>query len=288
MTNAASLLIPFTLFTVMLALGLGLPLDALGQWRQHWRLLLRAEVATCLLVPLIGWALLSSSPAQLLSSEARHAIALMAACPSAPLILRKAGKSGGDAGLAGLLQVGAALVAILTVPLLANLGERVFGVDGWDVLPRQVALQVGQVQLLPLVLGLLLRRQFPATMERALVPLDRLANGLLVVLVVAVLVKTAPLLLGFGVSNVAALVLMALLVLLSLALGYAVAGEGPGRRVTTALVTSMRNPGLALLLASTYAPQLPGVKLGVLLYVLVTVLVSAVALKLSKRATSIP
>jgi bile acid:Na+ symporter, BASS family len=81
---------------------------------------------------------------------------------------------------------------------------------------------------------------------------------------------------------------MAVLVLLSFAVGYGVAGEGHDRRVTTALVTSMRNPGLALLLASTYAPQLPGVKLGVLLYVLITVLVSAVALKLSKRATSIP
>jgi bile acid:Na+ symporter, BASS family len=288
MTNAASLLIPLTLFTVMLALGVGLPQDALCRWRQHWRLLLRAEVATCLLVPLIGWALLSTLPAQGLSSEARHAIALMAACPSAPLILRKASKSGGDAGLAGLLQVGAALMAILTVPLLANLGERVFGVDGWDVLPRQVALQVGQIQLLPLVLGLLLRRQFPAAMERALVALDRLANGLLGVLVLAVLVKTAPLLLSFGAGNLLALALMAVLVLSSLALGYVVGGEGRERRVTTALVTSMRNPGLALLLASTYAPQLPGVKLGVLLYVLVTVLVSAVALKLSKRATSIP
>jgi len=33
------------------------------------------------------------------------------------------------------------------------------------------------------------------------------------------------------------------------------------------------------LLASTYAPQLPGVKLGVLLYVLITVLVSTLLLK---------
>lgn len=279
MDIAATLLIPLTLFTVMLALGLGLPSDALAQWRRHWRLLLRAEAATCLLVPLIGFGLLSTPPAQALSMEARHAIALMAACPSAPLLLRKAGKSGGDHALAGLLQVGAALAAIVTVPLLANLGEWVFGVEGWDVLPRQVAMQVSTVQLLPLVLGLLLRRGFPATVDRLRPPLDQLANALVILLVVAVLVRTAPLLLEFGAANLAALPAMALLVLISLLLGYAMAGEGRERRITTALVTSMRNPGLALLLASTYAPEHPSIKLGVLLYVLITVVVSAPLLR---------
>lgn len=282
MGTVAALLIPFTLFTVMLALGLGLPSDALVQGRRHWPLLLRVEVATCLLVPLIGFALLSTPPARSLSVEARHAIALMAACPSAPLILRKAGRSGGDHALAGLLQVGAALAAIVTVPLLADLGEWVFGVDGWDVLPRQVALQVAKVQLLPLLVGVVLRRRFPAAVDRLRAPIDRLANGLLILLVVAVLVKTAPLLLDFGAGNLAALGLMAVLVALSLALGYGAAGAagaGRERRITTALVTSMRNPGLALLLASTFAPQFPGVKLGVLLYVLITVLVSTAVLK---------
>lgn len=280
MSTVAALLIPLTLFTLMLALGLGLPADALVHWRQHWRLLLRAELATCLVVPLIGWGLLCTPPAQALSTEARHAIALMAACPSAPLILRKAGKNGGDHALAALLQVGAALAAIVTVPLLASLGEWLFGVEGWDVLPRQVALQVGQVQLLPLLLGVVLRRRFPGSVERALGPLDRLANSLLILLVVAVLVKTAPLLLGFGAGNLGSLALMAVLVLLCLLLGCGVAGEGRERRITTALVMAMRNPGLALLLASTYAPQLPAVKLGVLIYVLITVVISAPLLRL--------
>lgn len=286
MSTLAALLIPLTLFTVMLALGLALPADALAQWRRHWPLLLRAELATCLVVPLLGWLLLSTPPARAFTVEARHAIALMAACPSAPLILRKAGKGGGDQGLACLLQVGAAVLAIVTVPLLAQLGQQVFGVDGWDVLPRQVALQVGQVQLLPLLLGVGLRRRFPVTSERLLAPIDRLGNALLILLLVAVLVKTAPLLLDFVIANLAAVALMACLVLLSLALGFVIAGDGRQRRITTALVTSMRNPGLALLLASTYAPQLPGVKVGVLLYVLITVLVSAPWLKQWRQAIS--
>lgn len=279
MGSAALLLLPLTLFVVMLALGLGLPIDALAQGRRQWRLLLRMELATCVLVPLIGWSLLLTPPARSLTVEARHALALMALCPSAPLILRKAGRSGGDHALAALLQVGAALLAIVTVPLLARLGQLLFGVEGWDVRPRQVALQVGLVQLLPLLLGTALRRRFPGAIQPWLTTIDRLANGLLLLLVVAVLVKTAPLLIQFSAANLSALVWIALLVLLCLALGYGLAGDGRERRITCALVTSMRNPGLALLLVSTYAPQLPAAKLGVLLYVLITVLLSTPLLK---------
>jgi len=282
-----ALLVPLTLFTVMLALGVNLPLQAFQQWRRHWPLILRAEVATCLLVPLAGWLLLSLPPARALSIEARHAIALMAACPSAPLILRKAGKSGGDASLAGLLQVCAAVLAIVTLPLLADLSGPVFAVQGWDLLlPRQVALQVGQVQLLPLLLGLAIARLLPERRAGLRLVLDRLANGLLVLLVLAVLVRTAPLLLQFSSANLGAIGVMALLVLFSLMLGYLLAGDQAaqsGQRITVALVTSMRNPGLALLLASTYAPEMPGVKLGILVYVLVTVLVSLPVLRWQRR-----
>jgi len=284
MTQAqlAGLLAPCTLVTVMLALGAGMPRDSDGVWRRHWPLILRLELATCLLVPLLGWLLLLTPPARSLSPEVRHAIALMAVCPSAPLILRKAGKQGGDAALAGWLQVGAALLAIITVPLLAELAERVFGVDGWDVRPRQVAMQVGMIQLVPLLLGLSLRRLFPASISRLLGPLDRLANILLLLLVLAVLIRTAPLLVQFGAANLAGVLLMAVLVLLSLAVGFLLAGDGRERRITAALVTSMRNPGLALLLAARFAPELPTVKLGILVYVLVTVLVSIPVLRRSR------
>lgn len=279
MASVAAVLIPLTLFTLMLALGLGLPLDAFQQWRRHGPLLLRVELAACLLVPLLAWLLLSTPPARALSVEARHGIALMAACPSAPLILRKAGRSGGNLAEAGLLQVTAAVLAILTVPVLAKVGQQVFGVEGWEVPPQQVALQVGQVQLLPLVAGVLLRRRFPATMARLQEPLDRIANLLLMLLVLALLVQTLPRLLPFMAANGAAVLLMVLVVLGSLGLGYALAGEGRQRRITAAAVTSMRNPGLALLLASTHAPQFPDVKLAILLYLLITVLVSAPLLK---------
>jgi len=272
--NAVSLLVPLTLFTVMLALGVGLPLQAFRQWRQTWPLLLRLELATCLLVPLLAWLLLLTPPARLLSQEVRMAIALMAACPSAPLILRKAGKTGGDASLAGLLQVMAAVLAILTVPVLAQAGELLFGVEGWDVLPRHVARQVASVQLLPLLVGLSLRHLWPEQTRRLQGPLDRVANALLLLVLLAVLIRTAPLLLAFAQANLTGLLWMAVVVAASLGLGYSLGGGSADRKHTAALVTSMRNPGLALLLANSYAPQLPGIKIGILTYLLITILLS--------------
>lgn len=274
MNSAVSALVPVTLFIVMLALGAGLPTDAWRDWHRHRNLILRVELVTCVVVPLVGWLLLCSRFAQGMSIESRHAIALMAACPSAPLIVRKAGKQGGHAGLAAQLQVIAALVAIVTVPLLAQLGETLFSVDGWTVLPRDVALQVGQTQLLPLLLGVTLRNRAPQLVACLHPHLNRLANLLLVLLLIAILIKTSPLLLAFASANTRGLMLMALLVIISLGLGFAIAGPGPEQRTTVALVTSMRNPGLALLLTGSHAPELAQVRLGILIYVLITVLLS--------------
>ena len=54
MAQSPPLLVSATLFAIMFALGMGLPLDGLGRWRQHRRLLLRGLIGTCLLVPVEG------------------------------------------------------------------------------------------------------------------------------------------------------------------------------------------------------------------------------------------
>ncbi|MCP9780608.1 MULTISPECIES: bile acid:sodium symporter [Cyanobium] len=274
MSQSPPLLVSATLFAIMFALGLGLPLDGLTRWQQHRGLLLRGLVGTCLLVPVAAALLLLWPPTMAISQPARFSIALMAVCPSAPLLLRKAGKQGGDRILAALLQVAAALAAIITIPLLASGFTRIFGVEGWQVQSHHVAKQVALVQLLPLLLGLLFRRFVPRWASRLETPLDRLANGLVLLLVLVVLWKTAPLLVTYVGANLIALPVMAALVLISLALGYGLTNRDPCLGITLALATSMRNPGLALLLASTYAPEVPAVKLGILVYLLITVLLS--------------
>jgi predicted Na+-dependent transporter len=274
MTATPALLVSSTLFTIMLALGISLRPEALQQWTSRPGLVIRALIGSCLLVPLVALLLLQTPWSYALTEPARYAVALMALCPSAPLTLRKAGKSGGDRQLAALLQVGAALGAIVSVPLMAVAFRAMFGIEGWDIAPGDVAIQVARVQVLPLALGLLLRHFAPAVAGRLEGPLDKLANILLLLLIVVVLIKAGPILLPFLARNLAALALMVVMVVVALAIGYALAGNDAQERTTTSLVTSMRNPGLALLLASTHGSHLSGVKIGILAYLLITVLVS--------------
>lgn len=166
------------------------------------------------------------------------------------------------------------MAAIVSIPLLADLFRASFGIDGWDIAPREVALQVGKAQVLPLLAGLLLRRWQPEWVARLEGPLDKLANGLLLLLIVLVLIKAGPLLVPFVASNGLALGFMAVMVAAALAIGFLMAGPEPRERTTVALVMSMRNPGLALLFATTYGAGMPGLKLAVLAYLLITVLLS--------------
>ena len=267
-------LIKVTLFALMFALGLGLQGTALQQWRQRPALFVRILIGTCLLVPLGALVLIKFSLALPVAPPVRFAIVLMALSPSAPLTLHKAGRKGGDRAMAALLQVLAAIAAIITIPLMADLFRQVFTVSGWDLAHADVALQVLVAQVLPLLLGLGLRRWFPALAARLVRPLEKLANGLLLLLVLVILGFTLPALGSFLADNLIALPLMAVMVAWCLALGWLLAGPDPAESTTTALVTSMRNPGLALLFASSHAPGIPAVKLAILSYVLVTVIVS--------------
>ena len=168
-------------------------------------------------------------------------------------------------------KVAAALAAILSVPLMAALFTSAFSLEGWSVRPADVAAQVGTSQILPLACGLLVRRFWPAWADRWLGRCDRLANLLLLALALLVLAKAGPALLAFAQSSLLSLALMALLVLLTLVVGWWAAGSGRQERTTVPLVVSMRNPGLALLLASSDASRVEGLKLAILLYLLTTV-----------------
>ncbi len=277
------LLIKVTLFALMFALGLGLQGTALQQWRQRPALFARILIGSCLLVPLGALVLIKFSLALPVAPPVRFAIVLMALSPSAPLTLHKAGRKGGDREMAALLQVLAAIAAIITIPLMADLFRQVFTVSGWDLAHAEVALQVLVVQVLPLLLGLGLRRWFPALAVRLVGHLEKVANGLLLLLMLVILGFTLPALGSFLADNLIALPLMVVMVAWCLALGWLLAGPDPAESTTTALVTSMRNPGLALLFASTNAPGIPAVKLAILSYVLVTVIVSIPFLMAQQR-----
>lgn len=286
-TTLLILLVKTSLITLMVGLGLGLQLDALTLFRHRPWLIVRVLLGTCVLLPLAALVLLKLPFSLAMSPAARFGIALMALSPSAPLTLRKAHLQGGDRHLAALLQVAAALVAIVSIPLLTDLFRAVYQVHGWDISPTMVAKQVALVQVLPLTAGLLLRRFFPGFGARWALPIQKAAFVVNLSVLGVILFKVLPKLLTYVRGNGASIPLMMLLAAIALAMGYALGGNGPEERTTTALVTSMRNPGLALLFAITHGRELPEVKLAILTYLLVTILASLPFLRWSHARQTI-
>ena len=268
------LIFKLPVFALMFALGLGLSGDWLALLRSRSGLMARLLLGSCLLVPLLTLVVLKGPLGAAVAPPPQQANALMARCPSAPHTQRKAQEHGGDRDLAALLQVLAALTAIVSIPLLADLFRSSFGVQGWHIEPQQVAKQIISVQLLPLGLAVLVRRWSPDLANRIAAPIEKLAGLLLMLLIVVVLIKTFPLLAGYVPANGPALLVMVVVVLGSLVVGYGLGGPGRRDRVTGSLLTSMRNPGLALLFASLYAPTPEPVKVGILCFLLIRVLLS--------------
>ena len=284
MPQAAVFLVTATIVTLMFSLGLGLKQYPFRLLRDRPAFLWRVMLGTCLLVPLAGLVLVLLPLHGLLSRPAWVAMALMLACPSAPLILFRVRSSGGTAELAARLQIAAALLAIVTIPLLEVVFRVGAGLRGWEMVewgitPAQVAGQVLKVQVLPLIAGILLGQWKPQLAQRCSQALGRLATVLLLLMMVALMVLSGKQLLPFLQQNLVGLAAMAALSVLSLAIGYGLAGVDPLERRTVALVTGMRNTGLAAQLALTYGKGLPDLVPGILSYELITVIVSTLFLK---------
>lgn len=288
MPQAASFVVTATIVTLMFSLGLGLKDYPFLLLRDRPAFLWRVLLGTCVLVPLAGLALVLLPLHGLLSRPAWVAMALMLACPSAPLILFRVRSTGGTAELAARLQIGAALLAIVTVPLLEMVFRAGAGLRGWEMVewgitPAQVAGQVLKVQVLPVVAGVVLGQWQPELARRCSRVLGNLATVMLIVMMAALLLLAGKQLLPFLQQNLVALAGMAVLSVLSLAIGYGLAGSDPLERRTVALVSGMRNTGLAAQLALTYGKGLQGLIPGLLSYVLITVVVSTLFLRWQQR-----
>ncbi|HEX5051179.1 MAG TPA: hypothetical protein VFZ65_05370 [Planctomycetota bacterium] len=232
-----------TVFVVMLSLGLLLGRESFAAGMQ--RRLLLVAIAFAVAVPLPVLAVLYVF-ALGLRGPAAAGIVLMAIAPGAPVALRRAIEVGGTAKFAPALHLAIVLLAVVTLPLSVLVLDVIFDKE-FTVTPLQVARQLFFAQLLPLALGATCRCLWPGSAQRLQPRLARVANVLLLALVVACLVVLWPLLRENGWVPPAAGVV---LTTAALATGALFAGRDAAARPTAAVAVAMRNPGLALLIAA--------------------------------------
>jgi len=241
------------IFTVMLDVGLGIEI---GEFRA------RALFAVLIAVPALA---LLVGQAFDVPRDAEIGIVLMAISPGAPVALRRSLGAGGHRSFAPALQILVALVAVASMPLwIAALNEVYAG--SASISPGRLARQVLVAQLMPLALGIVIRRTAPLLTARFEPLIYRLGTLLLILLLVLALIDVAPVVVESGPRVALAVVCITAL---AIAVGHLLGGPEPATRTAVAISSAARNAGLALLVA-TLNPAPPAVGRTVLVYVVIS------------------
>ena len=247
--DAIGIFVTATIFTLMLTIGVN---DTVQQLISLWRrskVLLRALLAAIVLVPMLVALLIWIFD---LPPAVATGLALLAAAPGAPLTTKRAQMAGADTIYVSSLQLTLALLAVVVMPIHLAIFFSLFELTIEAVNPIAVASQIARITFLPVVVGLLLQRFAPKFTTRIRKPLNMLANGMFVLLVLTVIIilavtpeLRAMLLLDW--TTISAIVIMAVA---ALAIGHFLGGRRAAQHGGLATACVARNFGLALYVAT--------------------------------------
>ena len=240
-----NLLVTITLIEMMVLIGLKVTFAELARTAGDWRLVARAAAANYLLVPALAIVLLVAFKADPMVAAG---FLVLAVCPGAPFGPPFAGIARGNvpqavslmAILAGSSAIVSPLLLQASLPWVA--GSEVLRID---VVGIVVALLI--TQLLPLLLGLLVRHRYPQLADRLANPLELVSKVLNLSVVVLILATQFQMLVSIEVRGFAG---MLILLLGSLAIGWLAGGSGREDRRTMALTTALRNVGVGLVIVT--------------------------------------
>jgi len=265
-----NVLVTITLIEMMVLIGLQVAFAELVHTVGNWRLVARAAIANYLLVPAVAIALLMVLNA---APMVAAGFLVLAVCPGAPFGPPFAGIARADVPAAvGLMVILAGSSAIISPALLTVLLPWLSGGEAprVDVVRMLSALLV--TQLLPLLLGLLVKHWSPKLTEKLLGPLELLSKLLNLSAVGLILATQFQMLAEIRMSGFAG---MLALLAASLVIGWLAGGPANDERRTMALTTSLRNVGVGLVIVTGNFADTPAVS-AALAYGIVEVLGSLI------------
>jgi BASS family bile acid:Na+ symporter len=264
---------------VLNVIGLGLnasPQDATSLLRRPNRLL---RSLCAMHVVMLGCAVALAVNFDL-HPAVKIALVALAVSPIPPLLPKKTLQVGGEASHTIGLLVAAALLAIMLVPVAVELLGRAFGTPR-HMSPGAVARLVLLTVLVPLVVGIAVRSLAAAFAARIARPVSLVSTVLLIASALPVLFTAWPTIVSL--TGDGTIVALAAFVLIGLAVGHLLGGPDQEDRTVLALSTASRHPGVALAIAHATFPDQQLVLAAVLLYLLVSTIVSMPYLAWSRR-----
>lgn len=244
------ILVPVTLFEMMLATGLSVRPADLVQAVKSKRLVIGAGLANYVAVPIAAALLLIALDIDTLVAAG---ILILAVCPGAPYAPPLAALARGTTATSVGLMVVLAGSSVVVVPLLLpGLLAITTGKADLHVEPLMLLGAIAVTQLHPLCGGLALNYWRPDLAARLLGPavtLSKILNAATLSLIIA---SQLPQLLNVRLEE-----LFGMLILLSIGLGigWSVGGSKEQDRRAIALTTSIRNVGLGLEISTALFPN---------------------------------
>ncbi len=224
----------------MLAMGLSLTAPQIVQPLKNVRLVVLVLLANFVLVPLLAYGI---SLIIALEDSLRIGLMVIALSAGAPFLVLEVRGAKGNLGLAVGVMTLLMVVTIFFLPLVLPLLLTGVEVDAWSIAKSLIVLM-----LIPLVLGLLIKSHSPETGQHWAPVMNKVGSvGILILLVVG---------LGLNVSNVINLIgtggflALALFIVGTLLIGFAIGGRDPSVRNVTALGTAQRNVTAAIVVTT--------------------------------------
>ena len=265
-----NILITITLFEMMVAIGLSVKLGEILGVARNLRLVTRAALANYILVPAAVLGLLFLfRPDPLVAAG----FLIVAVCPGAPygppFTAIAKGNVSAAVGLMVILAGSSAVLAPALLYLFLHImgGGRTLSVDAGSILITLLA-----TQLLPLCVGLFIRQLRPNLAEKLQKPFTQISKVLNVLVLGFILIVQFHVLSAVRPRGYAGMIA---LLILSLASGWLLGESGSANRKAMALVTSVRNVSVSLVIATGSFPGTPAVT-AVLVYGIFQTLASAV------------
>lgn len=242
---------PLSVGLIVFAEGLGIaPSLVATYFKERPWLMLRSLVATLALVPAAALALilvLKPTPGLAIG------LAILVACPPAPLMLKAAPKmGGGSAAFMASLHLSLAVLAFLTVPAVLYLLSIPLGFHA-DVDLGVMAWILARTILIPIGLGMAVRAFFPKFADRFGPVLAKAGTVGLAVVVLFALVALYPALLNMDRWSY---LVIAAVSAVALAIGHLLGPDNPHEKTTLAVECGVRHPVLAITIAAAnFSPQ---------------------------------
>jgi bile acid:Na+ symporter, BASS family len=257
-----------SVFALLLAQGATVgPTDILLSLRKV-RLLARTFVAAHLAVPLVTLLVLLILRPQ---HNVTIALAILASCPVAPLMILRISRATGRLAEVMALHFAITVFGLLAMPLTLHFMAQVLGFRA-DVNVADVLQRVSWMLIVPLAGGIGLRMVMPRVAAATAKLLGQCAGVLLAGLVVAI---TALMYQSVLQTNGRSYVTMTAFVAAALAAGHLISPRNPEEQLTLAMLSAGRHLGVALLIAATSFPSAKALPV-LLPYLLVFLAVSTV------------